>query len=111
MTKIQRQELLDAIDELQHDKHTLQTCEKLAAVYTVLNNMYPAYPEEEREASYIKGYSSTHGKETIGDYGDSDFLRAIAGKNSETMWRLMDEAMEILAISNPRLYDHIMSRI
>lgn len=110
MIKIQKQELLDAIDELQHDRHTIQTCEKLAAVYVVLDHMYP--PEEKsqnEELPIYSRYSGAGGK--VGEYGDTEFLRAIAGKNPESTWKLMDEAMSILAITNKRLYEHIMSKI
>lgn len=108
MGVIKEQELIDAIDELKHGQHTIQTCEKLAAVITCLQYMYPA----KEEPAYIRGgYSSTGYGDEIGVYGDTEFLRAIAGKNSEAIWKLMDEAMSILAITNKRLYEHVMSRI
>ena len=37
-------ELIDAINELEEGKHSIQNCSKLAAIYTVLDHLYP--PEE-----------------------------------------------------------------
>ena len=110
MGVIKEQELIDAIDELKHGRHTIQTCEKLAAVITCLEYMYP---KEKEEDPYVNpGYSrNAYYAEEIGNYGDTDFLRAIAGKNPENTWKLIDEAMSILAMTNKRLYEHIMSRL
>lgn len=109
MGVIKEQELIDAIDELKHGRHTIQTCEKLAAVITCLQYMYP---QENKESTYIRGgYSGAGYGDEIGLYGNTEFLQAIAGKNPEAMWKLMDEAMSILAMTNKRLYEHIMSQI
>lgn len=110
MGVIKEQELIDAIDELKHGRHTIQTCEKLAAVITCLEYMYPKSKEPEVSYGYSgKPYAGYSGE--IGEYGDSEFLRAIAGKDPEKTWKLMDEAMMILAVTNKRLYEHIMNRL
>lgn len=107
MGVIKQQELIDAIDELKHGRHTIQTCEKLAAVITCLQYMYP----EEEKSNYTRGgYSGAYSNE-IGLYGDTEFLRAIAGKDEEKAWQLIDEAMAIISVQNRRLYDHIMMRL
>ena len=109
MGVIKEQELIDAIDELKCGRHTIQTCEKLAAVITCLEYMYPKGKEEAQSFSY-PGYSRAASGE-IGAYGDSEFLQKIAGKDQEKTWKLMDEAMMILAVTNKRLYEHIMNRL
>ena len=98
-------ELVDGINELLEGKHSVQNCEKLAAIYTVLDHLYPV----ER---IPQGYSGDEGKaESIPRYGESEFLGAISGKNPREMWLLMDELMETLAVINPRLYDGVMRKI
>ncbi len=98
-------ELIDGINELLEGKHSVQNCEKLAAIYTVLDHLYPV----ER---IPQGYSGDEGKaESIPRYGDTDFLDAISGKDPREMWLLMDELMETLAVINPRLYDGVMRKI
>lgn len=75
-------ELLDAIDELCGGKKSIQNCEKLAAVYTVLDHLYP---EE---------------KETRLPYRDpQQFLK------------LFDELMEALQVLNPSLYQNFMMKL
>ena len=99
-------ELLDAIDELSQGKHSVQNCEKLAAIYTVLDHLYPA------EIVIPRGYSGeAPSAESIPRYGESEFLVAISGREPQTMWLLMDELMTTLSVINPRLYDGVMRKI
>jgi hypothetical protein len=100
-------ELMDGIHELLEGKKSVQNCEKLAAIYTVLDHLYPASDE-----TISKGYSGdAPSAESIPRYGDTDFLDAIVGKDPREMWLLMDELMETLAVINPRLYDGVMRKI
>ena len=98
-------ELIDAINELEEGRHSIQNCAKLAAIYTVLDHLYP--PEE-----MLKGYSGENKTSYyIEDYGKSEFLQAIAGRDPRDMWLLMDELMQTLSVINPRLYDGVMRKI
>lgn len=51
------------------------------------------------------------GADTVGDYGESDFLHAVQGKDPAAMWAVMDELMETLKMVNPRVYDGVMRKI
>lgn len=99
-------ELLAAVDELKEANHSIQNCEKLAAIYTVLDHLYP-------EPSIDFGYSGqgTEPETVIGEYGNTDFLQKIKGKNPGEMWRLMDELMSAVQIFKPSLYDNVMRKI
>ena len=99
-------ELMDGIHELLEGKKSIQNCEKLAAVYTVLDHLYPA-------DSIPTGYSGSSEVKAdyIPKYGDTDFLIAISGKNPADMWMLMDDLMTALFAINPRLYDSVMQKI
>lgn len=98
-------ELIDAINELSEGKHTVQNCEKLAAIYTVLDHLYPA--EE-----IPRGYSGEEPKaDTVPQYGNSEFLEAISGMDPREAWLLMDELMTTLSVVNPRLYESVMRKI
>lgn len=97
-------ELQDAIDQLHEGKHSIVNCEKLAAIYTVMDHLTPTN----------RGYSfdsETKASQTIGYYGDSKFLQAVQGRNEAETWRLIDELMDTLSIINPRLYDSVMRRL
>lgn len=98
-------ELTDAIGVLCGGKHSIQNVEKLAAVYTVKDHLYPqAQPIE-------SGYSAANNDEQVGLYGNSEFLTAISRKKPVDAWLLMDELMQTLYAVNPRLYDGVMRKI
>ncbi|WP_279280006.1 hypothetical protein [Pseudoflavonifractor sp. 524-17] len=40
--------------------------------------------------------------DTLDQYGDSDFLRAVSGKPPSKAWMVMDELMDTLRVVNPR---------
>lgn len=98
-------ELMDAINELAEGRHSIQNCEKLAAIYTVLDHLYP-----EQELRYYSD-NGTKAETIVSYYGKSEFLNAISGRDAEDMWLLMDELMTTLAVINPRLYDGVMRKI
>lgn len=76
-------------------------CEKLAAIYTVMDHLNPT--------GY--SYDSEKVKPTVGYYGESEFMRAVQGKDEAEIWQLIDELMETLSVVNPRLYDSVMRRL
>lgn len=97
-------ELMDAINELLEGKNSIQNCAKLSAIYTVLDHLYP--PNE-----LMSGYSGDANYNSIGRYGNSEFLKSIAGHDQKDMWLLMDELMQSLSVVYPRLYDCVMRKI
>ena len=106
-------ELLDAINELAEGMHSIQNCEKLAAIYTVLDHLYPeTSPNYDFEKSYSGAVSgAVNAEQSIPNYGETEFLDAISGRDAKEMWLLMDELMTTLMVINPRLYDGVMRKI
>lgn len=47
----------------------------------------------------------------VGDYGDSEFLRAVCGRDPEEMWLIVDEAMTALKVISERVYNGVMGKI
>ena len=43
--------------------------------------------------------------------GDSEFLRAIKGKDSAAVWAVIDDLMDTLHVTMPRAYNGVMRRI
>lgn len=98
-------ELLGAVEELLQSKHTIQNCEKLSAVYNVLDHLYP-----EDIAIMDRGHSFD-GPATIGRLGDSEFLTIIADMRLEDIMPLIDELVSTIQILNPRLYASFMRKL
>ena len=101
-------ELIDAIDQIESGKHSIQNCERLAAIYTVLDHLYG----KERPIMIDTGYSNDSKIETeVGQYGESNFLNIVAGKSAKEAWLLMDELIEALIVLNPRLMNNFFEKL
>lgn len=110
---ITEKDLLEAIAECRGERNpTSATCIKLAAYYTILEHDRKLDRQEAVE-SYPPAYSYAPAPEpdTVSAYGDSDFLRAIRGKDSAAIWRILDDHMSGLQVVNERVYNSIMRRI
>lgn len=95
-----KRELADAISELEASPRSYQDCAKLATFYSLYDHLYPEVPQ---------GYSGQ--TETVGSYGDSEFLQAVASKDAGVAWGLMDELMSALKVLHPRLYDSVLRKL
>ena len=80
----------------------------LAALYTCRNEMLGLSTQPQ-----IAAYSGAVGPtvEKLGKYGDSDFLRAVEGKDPTETWAVMDKLMETLQVVNRRAYDGVMRKL
>lgn len=97
-----------AISELEGAESSVTNYLKLAALYTVREEMTGI---ETRES--MEGYSKATGPDTmpIERYGDSEFLKAIAGKDIYDVVQVIDELMETLKTVNERAYASVMRKI
>ena len=98
-----KNELLDAIDELEMSPATYQNAEKLATFYTLYDHLYVKKEPMNRIESVREV--------TIDMYGDSDFLKAITDRNSQDVWLVMDELMSMLQVMQPKLYQATIDKI
>lgn len=98
-----------AIAELESQESSERRYILLAALYIcryqMLGNTQPrpaiaAYSEAPRQEM-----------ETLGQYGDSEFLRTVAGKTPEAVWGVIDELMETLQVINARAYESVMRKL
>lgn len=114
---ITEQDLKQAIAECQGERNpNANTCIKLAAYYTIYDQMY-GKKMEQTSISRQFGYSTsppvqTEIVESKIDYsGDSDFAKAMSGKNTTDIMPILDELMSTLSILYPRLYGSVMAKI
>ena len=98
-----KNEILDAIDELEMSPATYQNAEKLATFYSLYDHLYV----EKEPMNRIESIREV----MIGNNGDSEFMRAIEGKKAEDVWLVMEELMQTIQMLQPRLYKATMDRI
>lgn len=107
---IREDDLREAIAEMQGQKNpNAQTCIKLAAYYTILDHITGKDPTPLQTYSDMSSYSA--GSSAIEYEGESDFAKAIKGRDPSDVWPVMDELMTTLQVMHPRLYSGVMARI
>ena len=99
---INEDELNRAIAECQGQRHpTANTCIKLAAYLTIKDALFK---EEELSYSYradpVRRYKS-----------DTEFFRIAEKTDSEHVMAVMDQLMDVLKSTQPRLYDRTIRRM
>ena len=75
---------------------TYVTCERLAWLYIVRD--------------HITGQQQVQ-PTPLDISGDSEFLQAVDGKNSVAVWSIMDDLMDTLRVTAPRVYSNILRKI
>ena len=91
---IKEQDLLEAIAECQGEKNpNANTCIKLAAYYTILNNI------SEKAYSHASGPT-----ERVILNSGSEFSEAVEGKSYDKVLMVIDELMDVLQALMPKLY-------
>lgn len=98
-----KSELLDAIEDLEMAPATYQNAEKLATFYTLYDHLYV----RKESVSRIESINEV----IVDDYGDSEFLQAVAGRKADQIWMVMDELMETVKVLQPKLYQAVIDKI
>lgn len=105
---ITEKDLLEAIAECQGQRNpNANTCIKLAAYYTILQNI----TEDEHSSNPVSYSYAGPPANTINYDGDSEFLQLISGKNQEDVIPVIDELMTTLQVINPRLYSSVIRKL
>lgn len=104
---VDERELALWISRLETEESSWPNYEKLAALY-IIQDRNKAQPEA--QALPIM-YSAAASPEMVGSYGDSDFLRAIDGKDPKKAWAIMDELLDTLKLVNKKVYDSVMRKL
>lgn len=111
---LDKAEIRAAIAKLEFDESSYSNYAKLASLYVIRDKMQ----EEERGdgGRYVGYYSGAPAPvsvepATVGEYGDSEFLLAVAGKSPEKAWAVVDELMDTLSLVNRKVYDSVLRKI
>lgn len=105
---ITEQDLQAAIAECQGQRNpTANTCIKLAAFYTIKNELFGKPTVESHEPTY--SYSS--GSTKIDYDGTSEFAELVNGMEQYDVMKVVDELMETIHALNPRLYASVLRKL
>ena len=106
---ITEKDLREAIAECEGRRHPdASTCVKLAAFYTILNNMVEKDAKPERTPEPV-GYSYQAGPGI--PYGASEFSGIVQEKGIENAWPIIEETMSVLAVIQPKMYERIIRKL
>lgn len=87
------------------------TCIKLAAYYTIKNAMAER-PADMSNYSFSPAPVQSMAVNSYIEYdSNSDFGRLINGRDPYSVWAIVDELMDVLLATNPRLYHGVMHKI
>lgn len=98
-----------AIQELENEESSEKRYTLLAALYTCRNEMTGMPVLQPQISTYSE--KSAPVDETLGRYGDSEFLKTVDGLDSIEAWKVMDWHMKGLRIVNPRAYESVMNKL
>ena len=114
---ITQQDLQAAIAECIGERNpNANTCIKLAAYYTIQNELYGnsdklENQQQQIEQSYSYASPPDEVETTIDYYSDTEFGQAVNGRKAADVWPLIDELAETVRIVNPRLYAGFMRKL
>ena len=94
-------ELLKAINELEKTSTTYQDAEKLATFYIIYDHLYKKSKHVVEPIREVK----------IDRYNGSEFYHAIADKRARDVWRVMNEVMEMLKVTEPYIYKAVVNKL
>ena len=102
---ITEKELLLAIKECEAEPITASKVGKLADFYVIYDHLFGS--------PYVGGHSEANKveKQLIETNGDTEFLRAINGKEAKKVLPIIDELMEAVKTLHPRMYDRVLEKI
>lgn len=106
---ILEQDLREAIAECQGKRNPdANTCIKLAAYFTILQNMYP---EQKPEPAFYQMASGINPAQVIEYDSGTEFAKAINGRDPSEIIPVIDELMSTLQVLHPRLYDGVLNKL
>lgn len=106
-----KRELDREISEYEDGKLNRTNARDLAALYVVRENLFPDAPAVAERAALPTLASFAGAPEAVPEYGDTDFYRAIAGKDPARAWGVMDELMSTLGAVYERLYRKVLAEL
>ena len=110
---ITEKDLKEAIAECEGQKNpNANTCIKLAAFYTIMDNLYPNTPSVPTKDVNLGTTSYSYSQGDIIEYnGESEFSQIINGMHLYDVLDIIDELMNTIQIVNPKLYYAVIRKL
>lgn len=105
-----KREIERQISEYEDGGLTRTNARDLSALYIIRDNLFPDAPAPER-AALAPLASFAGAPDAVPAYGDSEFFRAVAGKDPARAWGVMDELMSTLSAVHARLYGRVLAEL
>lgn len=103
---LDRKEIDIEISRLEYGESSYPAYAKLADLYTIRDQM-----DKTESPNWDRGYSEAAKPVEHIPQGDSDFLMLAAEKDPDGVWEILDDLMDTLRVTNPRVYRGIMRRL
>lgn len=101
-----------AISQLEQEESSFPAYNKLASLYTIRDKMQGAKGQEPHyDIGYSQASAPTTEIQSLGQYGNSEFLQSIAGKDVAAVFGVIDGLMEDLQVVNSRVYNNVLRKI
>ena len=100
-----------AISDLEQQETSEGRYILLAALHICRDHMMEQIAPQPQIAAYSELSAPMLSTESLGEYGESDFLRTVAGIPAADAWMVMDELMDTLHAVNQKVYDSVMRKL
>ena len=113
---ITEKEVEQAIEECMREPVTGNKRSVLADLIIIQDYLFgePMQAQEAPQPMPMQSYSAPPMEQVetyIETTGDSEFLKAVDGRKSDKVWKLMDELVEAVKILHPRMYTTFIDKI
>lgn len=109
MAALNLKELEWDIEQLKQKGNTPDVYMLLGALYIIHDHLLGTVSLNPQISAYSEEAPPT--TETVDQYGDSDFLRAVSGKSPAKVWPIIDDLMDALRVVNRRAYDNVILKL
>lgn len=100
-----------AISQLEQEESSFPSYNKLASLYTIRDKMQGTKKPEPDYNGYSQASAPATEIQSLGQYGNSEFLQSIVGKDVAVVFGVIDGLMEDLQVVNPRVYNNVLRKI
>lgn len=113
---ITEKEIAQAIEECMREPVTGNKRAVLADLIIIQDYLFgePMQAQEAPQPMPMQSYSAPPMEQVetyIETTGDSEFLKAVEGRKSDKVWKLVDELVEAVKILHPRMYTTFIDKV